>query len=515
MEAMTSDLQTIHPAKSRLINRIRLGGVLLLSLLLLSLEGSTYAANVRTENFLIQADSPELARQVAEAAERYRYELAVYWLGGSLPPWPRPCPIRVVSGRNLAAQGVTTYNPVPVRDFQMEVVGTPQRILDSVLPHEITHTILATYFGRPLPRWADEGICTTVEHQAERGKHEEKLLEFLQSRRGIAMNQLFLLKEYPSDVLPMYAQGYSVCRFLIDQKGPRAFIKFLEDYLRRPSWTTNVKRHYGYESLQELQDYWIAWVAAGSGSSTQYAKHSQTTSAPDSESSVVQASAVGHPENLGQPHQLKSKTSQLARTGFTGTPVRPPSDNFRPQPKATNPAPGKNRVTSSLVDLSQPSSMPLTKLVPVKKVAAADHSPSGLAMDRITLPSSWDSSLYQRKGIEKKTDFGQFGTPNPLDPTFNRSRLPKRTESASPGRTESASPGQPAIPSVDRKTLRSQAISLKQGNPRSNDEKTNQSGQKANQPQQHPPIKVDLSVTNLGFSPPSVQNVGPYRKNHP
>ncbi len=33
----------------------------------------------------------------------------------------------------------------------MEVIGTPERILDSVLPHEVTHTILATYFGRPLP----------------------------------------------------------------------------------------------------------------------------------------------------------------------------------------------------------------------------------------------------------------------------------------------------------------------------------------------------------------------------
>ena len=138
-----------------------------------------------------------LAQAVAEAAERYRHDLAMYWLGRALPAWPQPCPIRVVAGPRLAAQGVTTYNPAPVRDFQMEVIGTPERILDSVLPHEITHTVLATYFGRPLPRWADEGICTTVEHAAERRKHEAKLQEFLRSHRGIAMNQLFLLTEYP------------------------------------------------------------------------------------------------------------------------------------------------------------------------------------------------------------------------------------------------------------------------------------------------------------------------------
>jgi hypothetical protein len=209
---------------------------------------------------------------VAEAAERYRHDLAVYWLGGPLQPWPNPCPIRVVAGDNLPAQGVTTYNPAPVRDFQMEVIGTPERILDSVLPHEVTHTILATYFGRPLPRWADEGICTTVEHESERGKHEIKLREFLHSRRGIAMNQLFLMTEYPPDVLPMYAQGYSVCRFLIDQRGARVFIEFLGEYMRHPSWTANVKRFYGYDSLKELQDHWLAWVSEGSGPVNNYVK---------------------------------------------------------------------------------------------------------------------------------------------------------------------------------------------------------------------------------------------------
>ena len=192
------------------------------------------AGNHRTQNFIVQAPSQQLAVAVGNAAEKFRNDLAMYWLGSQLPAWPQPCPIRVIAGPNLAAQGVTTYNPRPVSDFQMEVVGTPERILDSVLPHEVTHTVLATYFGRPLPRWADEGICTTVEHESERNKHEAKLREFLGTRRGIAMNQLFLMTEYPSDVLPMYAQGYSVCRFLIAQQGPRTFIQFLKSYMQRP-----------------------------------------------------------------------------------------------------------------------------------------------------------------------------------------------------------------------------------------------------------------------------------------
>jgi hypothetical protein len=235
------------------------------------------AADFRTQNFIVFAPSEALARSVGQAAEAYRHDLAEHWLGRTLPAWPQPCPIRVIAG-NIPAQGVTTYNPNPVSNFQMEVVGTPERILDSVLPHEVTHTILATHFGRPLPRWADEGICTTVEHASERQKHEEKLREFLRTRRGIAMNKLFLLTEYPSDVLPMYAQGYSVCQFLIAQRGPQNFVTFLGDYMARPSWTENVKRHYGYESLAELQEQWLLWVSVGNGPVDRYAKISMSSS---------------------------------------------------------------------------------------------------------------------------------------------------------------------------------------------------------------------------------------------
>lgn len=281
-------------------------------------EFSASAADHRTRNFIVLAPTQQLAVAVGKAAEGFRRDLAKYWTGSELPPWPQPCPIRVVAGPNLAAQGVTTYNPRPVKDFQMEVVGTPERILDSVLPHEVTHTVLATYFGRPLPRWADEGICTTVEHESERRKHEHKLHKFLGTRRGIAMNQLFLLTEYPNDVLPMYAQGYSVCRFMIAQQGPRTFVNFLKDYMQHPSWTANVRKHYGYESLRELQEYWLAWVEAGSGDVTQFAKlapRRQSDPAAGRPASLANAtSPVNSAPNLVSPASLALNTASGSGT---------------------------------------------------------------------------------------------------------------------------------------------------------------------------------------------------------
>lgn len=265
--------------------------------------------SARTQNFIIQAATPQLAQQVGQEAERYRSELATKWLGRDLPPWSSPCTLKVVAG-NYPAQGVTTYNRYPghVGDFQMEVVGTPERIMDSVLPHEVTHAVLATHFGRPLPRWADEGVSTTVEHPEERSKHDAKLREFLSTRRGLPMNRMFLLKDYPSDMLPLYAQGYSVCRFLIEQNGHREFIQFIEDYMERGSWTAVVEQHYGYESLAELQDHWLSWVADGSGPVDRYTK--RAVAAPATIAVAAAPLAGSQPQPGTPPSIIRAATLQ-------------------------------------------------------------------------------------------------------------------------------------------------------------------------------------------------------------
>ncbi len=364
MDACIGSFRFAHGPRRR-VNRSFCFRLLLLGgLISLAISGRAAAADLRTTNFLVMAPTPELAQAVGDAAEGFRRDLAVYWLGDELPPWPNPCPIRVVAGANLAAQGVTTYNRSPVRDFQMEVVGSPQRILDSVLPHEVTHTILATYFGRPLPRWADEGICTTVEHHSERAKHEAKLREFLRSRRGIAMNKLFLMTEYPSDVLPMYAQGYSVCQFLIAQRGPRALVAFLGDYMQKPSWTHHVRSHYGYESLAELQEAWLAWVADGSGPVDAYVKQTPAQQAPTPSTAGPDALATAEgrspsasapdPASLASNLSLASASQEAGTDGWYSRLRREAISAGEVTPANTTSPPSPPRPSTSLHSVSQP-----------------------------------------------------------------------------------------------------------------------------------------------------------------
>ncbi|MEX0678875.1 MAG: hypothetical protein WD063_17500 [Pirellulales bacterium] len=233
---------------------------------ILAAAAASLGAGYRTPNFIIEAPTRQMAEQIGGAAEKYRRELAVEWLGKEMPNWAQPCPITAHVANHLGAGGATSFvfENSEVFGWRMTIQGSLVRILDSVLPHEVTHTVFATHFRQPLPRWADEGACTTVEHASERAKQQNMLIGFLRTGRGIAFSQMFVMREYPHDVMPLYSQGYSVARFLVSQGGKRKFLDYLSDGLRDENWTRATKAHYGFDSLRTLQDRWLAWVKQGS-----------------------------------------------------------------------------------------------------------------------------------------------------------------------------------------------------------------------------------------------------------
>lgn len=228
-------------------------------------NATALAAGYRTANFTVSAPTPQLAKEIGDSAERWRSELSQEWLGKVLPNWSKPCPIKAKVAGSLGAGGATSFvfDQGQVFDWRMNIQGSRERILDSVLPHEVTHTIFASHFRQPLPRWADEGACTTVEHRSEVNKQETMLINFLRTRRGIPFSHMFAMKEYPRDVLPLYAQGHSLSKFLIDQRGKREFLEFLADGMKDENWPRALKRRYGYPNLLVLQNSWMDWIRQG------------------------------------------------------------------------------------------------------------------------------------------------------------------------------------------------------------------------------------------------------------
>ncbi len=234
---------------------------LLVVLLLVSM-----GASQRTANFIVETADPAFTQQVSQAAEQYRRDLAVAWLGKPMPNWSQPCVMTVQAAPHLGAGGKTTFvfDNGEVFDWRMSIQGSPERVLDSVLPHEITHMIFASHFRRPLPRWADEGGATSVENAAEKNKYRQILDQCLRTGRGIAFNPMFAMMDYPPDFMSLYAEGYSLAEYLILVGGRQEFVKFLDDGLKGDDWSAAVQRYYRQQDLGTLQNAWLAWVRQGS-----------------------------------------------------------------------------------------------------------------------------------------------------------------------------------------------------------------------------------------------------------
>ena len=274
-------------------------------------------AQYETANFSIcGAPTARLAKEFCETAERCRADLAMKWLGKAMPDWSEKCPITVTVGEKLGAGGATSFvfQNGEVFGWEMDIQGSAQRILDSVLPHEITHMVLASHFRRPVPRWLDEGAATSVEHASEKENYRNMLHHFLRDdvRKCLPFRHMVALREYPADPMPFYAQGFSVVEYLLalgdalGGDGPRRLVRFALDV--RPDgqhgdWDRALREHYKIENLGRLQqDRWIAWVETGSPKGPAFpVLPRKSTADADSRFAVVNDSFLAGPPPASQP----------------------------------------------------------------------------------------------------------------------------------------------------------------------------------------------------------------------
>jgi hypothetical protein len=228
-------------------------------------------ASYRSTNFVVEAKTPEVARRVAEHAELCRSTIAQAWLGHELPDWRTPCPIRVRLTAGEAG-GLTSFgfHQGRVSDQAMTVEGRLDRILASALPHEVTHTIFAAYFGGPMPRWADEGASLLSEDLIERRRHDQIAVELFARRGEMPLSRLFQVENYPRDLMGFYGQGYSISRFLIEMGGRPRFLEFVRDGMSH-GWDTAARTHYQLANVRELDRAWRSWhrIAAQGEEATQ------------------------------------------------------------------------------------------------------------------------------------------------------------------------------------------------------------------------------------------------------
>jgi RNA polymerase sigma factor (sigma-70 family) len=251
-------------------------------------QGESEAA-YRSTNFLVAAPSPVQARMLAFEAEHLRREFALKWLGAELPKWNDQPLIRfrhdpgAYGGSTTFTFGGLPDKPILVR-AQTQLTGSFLIVAETVLPKEVTHMVLAAHFGKPVPRWADEGIAELAWPNGE-AVLDNRMRDSLNAGRGIRLRTLFRMTEYPRDVAVLYAQGHSVVRFLLARadavpvlsdvpllnqfyKNVRtdgrqrllAFVRLGMDGNREATWNEAAKEVYGFDSVDKLEEAWLDWL---------------------------------------------------------------------------------------------------------------------------------------------------------------------------------------------------------------------------------------------------------------
>jgi tetratricopeptide (TPR) repeat protein len=233
-------------------------------------QEGTWAA-VETANFrILHLQSREFAEQIARSAEATRATMMVKWFGEDTGVWKPRCDIFLYATAQDYSQATAAPTNSPghstIRRDRDRIISRridlhcdDPNMTVGVLPHEITHTVIAGHFGaHDVPRWADEGMAVLSEPRERIERHLRNLPQHRADRHLFETGQLMNLENYPEAryVGSFYAQSVSLVEFLSDRAGPRVFAKFLRDGLAS-GYEVALQKYYGFQSFGDLEQQWV------------------------------------------------------------------------------------------------------------------------------------------------------------------------------------------------------------------------------------------------------------------
>jgi tetratricopeptide (TPR) repeat protein len=226
-----------------------------------------------TPNFRILHTDDALAEQVARAAETARELQRKRWMDAPEPAaWSPRCDIYIYPDATLFSQatgqaptspGFSTMgmNAGRIIARRINLRADHENLLPTILPHEITHVVLADLFSdQQIPRWADEGMAVLAEPAGEQALRAADLDQPLSSGRLFKLADLMVM-DYPDGRYwsLYYAQSVSLTRFLVDQGSPAQFVEFVKGS-QKAGIDAELQRIYKISDVEALQSRWLAHV---------------------------------------------------------------------------------------------------------------------------------------------------------------------------------------------------------------------------------------------------------------
>jgi hypothetical protein len=223
-----------------------------------------------TVNFRLSHQHPRsFAEAVVRTAEHTRAAQMRKWFGEVGANWEPKCRICLYPTGDVYGEATgAPVNPggghTDIRAEEGKVIsrcihvhGARAHLLKGIVPHEVTHAVLAGRLGGGrVPRWADEGMAVL----AEAPKHIDMHLRYLPRWRAddalFTMRALIEMHDYPEprELGVFYAQSVSLVDFLTRQKGAERFAAFVRDG-QRDGYAASLRKHYGW-SFADLDRHW-------------------------------------------------------------------------------------------------------------------------------------------------------------------------------------------------------------------------------------------------------------------
>ncbi len=228
---------------------------------------------VETANFrVLHRHDLGLARRAAGVAESTRAAMYEKWFGKPASDWSPRCEVILYEHGVAYAQGTGLSASLPgysaiqaeagrVVRRHVDINGDAEDWLGAVLPHEVTHIVLWSEFGRGgLPRWAHEGIAVLSEPRERALRHLRNLPAHRHGGELFPLSELIRLTGYPERHRfgPFYAQSVSLIEFLANRKGAEVVTRFLQDG-RRHGYEAALRQHYSC-TFADLEEHWARYA---------------------------------------------------------------------------------------------------------------------------------------------------------------------------------------------------------------------------------------------------------------
>lgn len=227
----------------------------------------TQIANFRISGLRRQAD----AAWCAQRLEALRKNLQERWLGSvKRVDWSPKCDIVVHGSLDsyLRHAGAEAKNSLGASRIALERGRVAARRIDvradkpgwfdAVMPHELTHIVLADEFPQgTLPAWADEGMAVMADSPMKQALH---LRDYHVTRTGRVSGTLtgfMTQRDYPCghEIPAFYGRSVSLVRFLVDRKSPAEFVRFLHCAETR-GYDAALRDCYGIDGAAALERQW-------------------------------------------------------------------------------------------------------------------------------------------------------------------------------------------------------------------------------------------------------------------